>query len=118
MASDGYGYWGLCPTCKETDGFVNLGRGHWFICKKHRTRWFIGSNLFSSWRNETEAEQRRELEEIGFDSFEDVEPFYPEIEGVQRLTNDGDDDENPGVKSKKLVRPPLIRARRHRNSTT
>lgn len=42
MAIDGY--WGLCPICKKTHGYVNIGRNHWSICEKHRTRWWIGSN--------------------------------------------------------------------------
>ena len=86
MASDGY--FGLCPICKGTDGYVNIGRSHWFICKQHRARWFIGENVFSSWHDETESEQQREREEIGFDTFTDVKPFYPEIEGVVRPKND------------------------------
>jgi hypothetical protein len=81
MASDGY--FGVCPICKGTDGYVNIGRSHWSICKQHRARWFIGENVFSSWHDKTESEQQREREEIGFDAFTDVKPFYPEIEGVK-----------------------------------
>ena len=83
MANDGY--FGLCPICKKTDGYVNMGRNHWFMCKKHRARWYVGSNLFSSWRDETKSEQLRHCEEIGLDTFSDVEPFYPEIEESDKL---------------------------------
>ena len=83
MANDGY--FGLCPICKKTDGYLNIGRIHWFICKKHRSRWCVGSNLFSSWRDEAESEQVRHCREIGFDSFSDVEAFYPEIEESDKL---------------------------------
>lgn len=83
MANDGY--FGLCPICKKTDGYLNIGRIHWFICKKHRSRWCIGFNVFSSWRHETESEQLRLCEEIGFDTFSDVEPFRPEIEVSDEL---------------------------------
>jgi hypothetical protein len=41
---------GGCPTCHETDGFLNIGRDHWFVCHRHRVKWHVGSNLFSGWR--------------------------------------------------------------------
>jgi hypothetical protein len=91
MAIDGY--FGLCPTCKKTDGYLNVGRSHWFICKKHRVRWCIGFKVFSSWQDETESQQRREQEAIGFDSFAEVKPFYPKIEGVVR---EGEDETKCG----------------------
>lgn len=50
-------YFGVCPKCLKNDGCVNVGRSHWFYCKEHRVCWCVGSNLFSSWRYETEAEQ-------------------------------------------------------------
>lgn len=61
-------YWGRCPECSETDPtneYVNIERAHWMTCKLHRTRWFIGSNMFSGWRHETEATWRRNWERIG-----------------------------------------------------
>jgi hypothetical protein len=115
MAIDGY--WGLCPICKKTDGYLNIGRNHWFMCLEHRTRWCIGSNLFSSWRDETEAEQRRECEKIAFDTFKDVKPFYPEIEGVERGNNDEGKDKGHAVPTKKSDRPrpaQVVMAKRHR----
>lgn len=68
-------YFGGCPECGDTDGYTNVGRGHWFYCNSHRAKWCIGSNLFSSWKDETEAEQRRHFYEIGMDTFERVEPM-------------------------------------------
>ena len=44
----------VCPICSRHDGFINIGRGHWMVCHKHKKKWFIGSNLFSSWENEDE----------------------------------------------------------------
>jgi hypothetical protein len=111
MASDGY--FGLCPICKKTDGYVNVGRSHWFICEEHRVRWCIGSNVFSSWHYETESEQQRHCEEIGFDTFKDVKPFYPEIEGVQRLKDEGDKAKKPVVSSKKSGGSRVVRVRHH-----
>ena len=29
--SDDTGYFGLCPTCHKTDGYLNVGSSHWFV---------------------------------------------------------------------------------------
>jgi hypothetical protein len=50
-------YFGVCPICKWQDGYLNDGPDHWFVCNRHMTKWFVGSNLFSGWREET-PEQR------------------------------------------------------------
>jgi hypothetical protein len=68
-------YFGGCPHCGKADGCTNVGRSHWYFCKLHKTKWCIGANLFSSWRNETEDEQRRAYDEIGLDGFTAVEPL-------------------------------------------
>ena len=39
--------WGDCPDCGHDDGYVNIGKGHSFFCREHKTTWFVGSNLFS-----------------------------------------------------------------------
>lgn len=48
------GPFGGCPECGGEDGFLNVGREHWFVCARHRTKWFVGGNLFSGWRDEPE----------------------------------------------------------------
>jgi hypothetical protein len=117
MASDGY--FGLCPICKKTDGYVNVGRSHWFICEEHRARWCIGANVFSSWRYESESEQQQHCEKIGFDEFTDVEPFYPKIKGVRRLESEGDNRKKSAVRSKKSsVSRGLLRRKRKLSSST
>ena len=84
----GDGYFGLCPHCKKTDGYINIGRGHWFFCKEHKVCWFAGSNLFSDWQ--TEDEQRAQYEQLGFHTFERIEaPFYPA--DILRRQKDGAD---------------------------
>jgi hypothetical protein len=70
-------YFGVCPTCHKTDGYLNIGREHWFFCKEHEFKWCAGANLFSSWMYETPEEQSREQEKLGFHLFAEVEPFYP-----------------------------------------
>lgn len=46
-------YFGDCPKCGRTDGYLNIGCDHWFVCDRHKTKWYIGSNLFSCWKEET-----------------------------------------------------------------
>lgn len=64
-------YFGGCPECGR-NACVNNGRDHWLVCEEHKTRSLIGSNLFSSWRHETEADWERnrkllsECEEVDF----------------------------------------------------
>ena len=41
---------GLCPVCGGEDGYLDCGRGHWFVCETHRVRWFAGFNISTSWR--------------------------------------------------------------------
>ncbi len=41
-----------CPHCGQNDSYLNNGRDHWFFCDRHKTKWLVGSNLFSSWREE------------------------------------------------------------------
>lgn len=53
-------YFDACPECGDTDGYVNVGRSH---C------------LFSSCKEESEAEQQRVLDEIEFDQYRVVEPM-------------------------------------------
>jgi hypothetical protein len=56
---EGHDYFGLCPYCGKTDGCHSVGRDHWYVCHEHKTKWLIGSNLFSTWRDLTEDERRR-----------------------------------------------------------
>ncbi len=65
-------YFGVCPECGDYDGYANVGRSHWFYCTKHKTKWCVGSNLFSDWREQTQEEQIRIYEELGLGDFEDV----------------------------------------------
>jgi hypothetical protein len=71
------GYFGLCPHCQNNDGYVNVGRGHWFVCDEHKVMWFAGANLFSSCLDETEEEQRRAWAARGLDEYSHIKPYYP-----------------------------------------
>lgn len=54
-------HFGGCPHCdterrQYNNEYVNVGRVHFFICRLHRVFWGpVGSNLFSSWREQDEA---------------------------------------------------------------
>lgn len=57
-------YFGTCPECHKSDGFLNVGRLHFGRCETHRTYWAIGSNLFSGWRDEDPATWRENAERL------------------------------------------------------
>ncbi len=57
--------WGGCPVCGRNDGFLNVGRDHWFRCDAHKTCWWHGSNIFSGWRDENEEIWRQNVQLLG-----------------------------------------------------
>ena len=69
-------YFGGCPECGQTDGYLNVRSNHWFVCDTHRTKWCIGANLYSSWHDETEADWRRNDEKLA--GYRDVDPIRAE----------------------------------------
>ncbi len=69
-------YFGGCPTCGKNDGYFNVHRTHWMVCNRHKTRWLVGSNLFSSWREETEADWKENMERMG--GYAVIRPVNPE----------------------------------------
>jgi hypothetical protein len=73
-------YFGGCPTCGKNDGYLNAGRTHVFYCREHKVSWIFGANLFDSWKDETEDEQREKYKLI--EGFERVEPIWPEYAHV------------------------------------
>lgn len=64
-----YAGFGTCPDCGEYNGYLNIGRVHWFYCDEHRTKWIGGSNLFDSWKQQSKDEQRSEYEARSFGSY-------------------------------------------------
>lgn len=69
-------HFGNCPQCGYNEEYLNLGRDHWFICDACRTKWYVGSNLFDSWRHESEEDWSRNTWRLS--SYREVEPAYPE----------------------------------------
>jgi hypothetical protein len=73
MTNDPEWNWGECPVCGTSEGHLNVGRSHWFYCKEHKVKWCIGWNLFSTWRDQTEEEQRKIYDEVGMGGFRRIE---------------------------------------------
>jgi len=73
-------YFGVCPTCHKNDGCINIGQGHWMYCKAHKVMWYIGSNLFSAWREETLEYQKARWVRLGMTEFLTIEDA---LRGVQ-----------------------------------
>jgi len=68
-------YFGGCPVCGETDGYRNFGEVHWFFCNTHCKRWSPGSDIFSNWQMEGEADWQETQRLIG--SYENCFPMPP-----------------------------------------
>jgi hypothetical protein len=48
--------WGTCAVCgREPEEILNVVKDHWAVCHTDKTRWWIGSNIFSSWQSEDES---------------------------------------------------------------
>lgn len=65
---------GLCPRCRRSDGYLNIGREHFGVCHRHRVQWRIGDNLFSDWRDEDEPIWRRNERLLA--GYREVRPFH------------------------------------------
>ena len=75
--AEGDCYFGTCPVCHNTDGCLNIERDHWFVCHEHRVRWFIGANLFSSWKYESEEIWQKNAKLI--EDYADVKPHRSSV---------------------------------------
>lgn len=65
---------GVCPECGDADGYLNVGRTHWFFCDAHKTRWTYGANLFSTWEGETRADWEANQNKLS--TYREVEPTF------------------------------------------
>lgn len=57
-------YFGHCPIPEHENYYLNIGRGHWMVCDECKIKWFIGANLFSSWREENKGTWRANAKRI------------------------------------------------------
>ena len=69
-------HFGGCPECSKSNGFLYRGRENWFICDTHLTRWHVGDNLFSGWREMSEEELAEQADQLL--EYRIVEPVHPE----------------------------------------
>jgi uncharacterized Zn finger protein (UPF0148 family) len=65
---------GGCPYCGQNEGYMNIGRSHWDSCSKHKTKWLIGENLFSSWRDESPPVWKQNAQKL--EGYKEVRPIY------------------------------------------
>jgi hypothetical protein len=74
--------WAECPKCIEEYGLdyskfdvgvFNIGRTNNYYCKNHKTTWTVGVNVWESWKNQTEEEQRAIRDAIGFNSLVEID---------------------------------------------
>jgi hypothetical protein len=94
-----YQYWGLCPECwQQPDVWFNYHRSHVCGCRKCKTAWIVGWNLFSSWQHEDESVWEKNLKILN-EQYRSVQPFYSPISGCSRLF---------GIKARRFV----LRAKR------
>jgi len=68
---DDENYFGHCPVPEHENYYLNIGRSHWMVCDKCKIKWFMGENLFSSWRTQSEETWKRNEETIA--GFEEVD---------------------------------------------
>jgi hypothetical protein len=66
---------GGCPKCGQSDGYMNIGGNHWFVCDTHNAAWCCGYNLFSGWRDE--SRDLHEANERKLRRMRVVTPIYP-----------------------------------------
>ena len=83
-------YFGGCPFCGGTDGFLNRGRHHWFLCAEHRTTWYAGSGLFSDWKDENEKIWRKNSKIIARYTIVEPLPFEPDEDEAGAGDDDGE----------------------------
>jgi hypothetical protein len=51
---------GECPQCHSVgNGFRNYGKHNWVTCERCRVGWYVGYNLFSTWKQETKEDWER-----------------------------------------------------------
>ncbi len=79
-------HFGDCPQCGGNDGYINIGRDHWFVCRRHGVKWYVGTDIFPGWRNENAEEWR--LNAILLSHYLEVEPFKHDMEPAYRSCRD------------------------------
>jgi hypothetical protein len=68
-------YFGVCPICQRQNGMLNDGPDHWFVCNTHKTKWRVGSNLFSGWQHLTDEQLFGQRDKLT--RYRAVKEFHP-----------------------------------------
>jgi hypothetical protein len=55
---------GACPVCGAAHEVLNIGDDYWVVCHDHKTKWWIGSNIFCGWRFDHEGMWRENQERL------------------------------------------------------
>jgi hypothetical protein len=71
-------HFGGCPKCGRTGVYVDIGSDHYNVCEEHRVYWYVGSNLFSSWREGTEEEWEENQRTLA--DWTNVSPIHTRLE--------------------------------------
>lgn len=81
-------YYGGCPKCGHTDGYISSGRGwhgwSWFVCDKHNVKWESAYGPWGSSKRLTDGEI--ELGRALLTTYREVKPIWPDDEVVKRMT--------------------------------
>jgi hypothetical protein len=56
---------------------ISVGRAHFAVCMLHKKKRFIGSNLFSAWKDKSEEEWKKSAELLETFTSIDSEPAQP-----------------------------------------
>ena len=64
-------YYGSCPLCGKTDGYLDTPGGHVFVCDTHKTSWLVGSGLFTVEASDDELRANRDKLAV----YREVEPL-------------------------------------------
>lgn len=51
--------YGVCPICRKQGDCLSVNSRQWYVCKEHKYKWFIGTNVFNTWRSMTVDEFNR-----------------------------------------------------------
>jgi hypothetical protein len=78
---------GLCPNCKGSDGFLNVGPYHWFVCDQHIARWNM-TNRVLDWEDEDMATWEANVELL--DKYTEVQPAFKRKMAVYPIWRHGE----------------------------
>lgn len=89
-------YFGNCSVCGRDNRCLNIGKAHYYVCHKHKKKWYVGSNLFSSWRDENEKIWKKNAKKIHkYDEIDGEEWRDNKIKKIDEEIRDKEADEPP-----------------------